>query len=100
MLPRGSYVADSDRDDSGVDARGKMDSVGEEILDFSCGLAHLFVGDSSVPTGRMVSVDDLGIFDNFFLSPPCKLAHLSDRTDGCLRMVFSTKGSDEGSDVG
>jgi hypothetical protein len=96
MLPRGSYVADSDRDDSGVDARGKIDSVGDEILELSCGLALFFVGDSRVPTGRMVSEDDLGILTSFFLSVPCKLADLNERTDGCLRMVFSTKGSDEG----
>ena len=95
MLPRGSYVADSDRDDSGVDARGKIDSVGDEILDLNCGLALFFVGDSRIPTGRMVSEDDLGIFESFLLSVPCKLADLNERTEGCLRMVFSTKGSEE-----
>lgn len=102
ILPRGSYAADSAKEDSGVDARGKMDSDGDEILELSCGLALFFVGDSSVPTGRMVSEDDLGIFDSFFLSDPCKLADLSESTDRCLRTVFSTKGSDDGhgSDVG
>jgi len=89
-------VADSAKEDSGVDARGKMDSDGDEMRDVNCGLALFFVGDSREPTGRMVSEDDLGIFDSFFLSPPCKLADLNERTDRCLRTVFSTKGSEEG----